>query len=357
MLHGSDKTASGSWFRNKFNFPKLSRDQRRELTGRVREGAACDWDYLVMMSLASALAALGLLQDSTAVVIGAMLVAPLMGPLIGAALALTQGNLNMFKDAMRSVLIGIALGFFVACVVGLANPGFEPALEIESRGNPDVLDLGIAFASGMVGAYAIGRPKVAVTIAGVAIAAALVPPLVVVGIALTNERLYISAAASILLLTNIVAIILGAALVFRMLGVRVWRDQHRRYAWTQKISIALVSLAVLLSGPLMYNAILKGREGTSRPLTYPVSTDVREAVRTWINQQPGVNVLMLGRISVEPDTGIVIILVTERRLDSAFKQELIEVIQQARGGTPAITIHAVLSDDAAPTIDPSNSPR
>ena len=80
-------------------FPKLGREERVDLSERIRDGAEGGVDFLVMMVLASTLASLGLLQGSTAVVIGAMLVAPLMGPLIGAGLALVQGNLKLFRSA------------------------------------------------------------------------------------------------------------------------------------------------------------------------------------------------------------------------------------------------------------------
>ena len=96
----------------------------------------------------------------------------------------------------------------------LLNPGFEPSLEVEARGNPDILDLGVAVLSGVVAAYALGRPGLANTLAGVAIAAALVPPLCVVGIGLTNDQPAVAANSAVLLLTNLVAIILSAAGAF-----------------------------------------------------------------------------------------------------------------------------------------------
>ena len=110
-----------------------------------------------MMLLSTSLASLGLLADSTAVVIGAMLVAPLMGPLVAAGHALVQGNLSMFKRSMVVTLIGLGIGFTASLFFGAINPGFEPTLEIEARGKPDLLDLGIAFFSGMTAAYAVGR--------------------------------------------------------------------------------------------------------------------------------------------------------------------------------------------------------
>jgi uncharacterized hydrophobic protein (TIGR00271 family) len=200
-------------------FPTLERGERKQLVERIAVGADGGVDFIMMMLLASTLASLGLLEGSTAVVIGAMLVAPLMGPLLAAGFALTQGNLRLFRDAIAVCGLGIIIGLGASLFFGALNPGFEPSMEIEARGDPDVLDLVIALASGMVAAYAMGRPNVAGTMAGVAIAAALLPPLAVIGIGLTNDRMFVAGNATILFATNLVAIILGASLVFRLLGL------------------------------------------------------------------------------------------------------------------------------------------
>jgi uncharacterized hydrophobic protein (TIGR00271 family) len=205
MSEALDEAANAGWLERTVGFPRLDREERLELKERLEAGARSDWDYLMMMGLAAVLASLGLLQGSTAVVIGAMLVAPLMGPLVAAGLALVQGNVRLFQTGLSSTAIGLGVGLGVSLLAGAINPGYEPSLEIEARGQPDIFDLVIALASGMAAAYASGRPKVAATLAGVAIAAALVPPLAVIGLALTNARPFIAAYASILLLTNLVA--------------------------------------------------------------------------------------------------------------------------------------------------------
>jgi uncharacterized hydrophobic protein (TIGR00271 family) len=192
-------------------FPTLERDERLDLVQQLEQGAQANIDFIMMMVLSTSLASLGLLADSTAVVIGAMLVAPLMGPLVAAGYSLVQGNLSLFRRSLGVTFIGIGIGFAASLIFGALNPGFEPTLEIEARGKADLLDLGIAFFSGMTAAYATGRSHVMTTIAGVAIAAALVPPLAVVGLALTNGRPLISYNAAILLTTNLVAIITGCA--------------------------------------------------------------------------------------------------------------------------------------------------
>ena len=141
--------------------PTLERDERKALLEGAESGATGGVDFHVMMLLSSGLASLGLLEDSTAVVIGAMLVAPLMGPLIGAGFGLAQRNLLLYRSSIGVAFTGLLTGFAVSVAIGLLNPGFEPSLEVEARGSPDILDLGIAILSGIVAAYALGRSEVA----------------------------------------------------------------------------------------------------------------------------------------------------------------------------------------------------
>jgi uncharacterized hydrophobic protein (TIGR00271 family) len=341
-----DDQAANSPLRNLTKFPRLTRDDRITLVERTAESAVCDWDFIMMMLLSTALASLGLLQGSTAVVIGAMLVAPLMGPLVAGGLALTQGNPKLMRTGFGTTVIGIGIGLGVSILVGLINPGFEPSMEIEARGEPDLLDLGIAFASGMAGAYALGRPKVAATLAGVAIAAALVPPLAVVGIALVNGRPIVSGFAAILLMTNVIAIMLGAGLVFRLLGVRTTTGDSIDRTWERRAVVLLVMAALLLTAPLFMNMLEKQRKGIDRPLVYAVSPAVREAVHAYVDEHEHVELLSMGRTSVEPQTGVLINLAIARPLHTEFRAELTDIVQDIRGETVPVKINVLLREDA-----------
>ena len=316
-------------------FPTLDRGERKELVGRITLGADGGVDFIVMMLLAATLASLGLLQGSTAVVIGAMLVAPLMGPLVGAGLALAQGNLKLFRSALWVCGSGILIGLAASLFFGALNPGFEPSMEIEARGDPDVLDLIIAFASGMVAAYAMGRPNVSGTLAGVAIAAALLPPLAVVGIGLTNDQPLIAGFAAILFATNLVAIILGAALIFRLLGMRSTDNETGTPIWVRRTTMLFALVTVILAAPLLINVLEKNRVGQIRPATYPVSSAVRKAVREYISHAPNLQVIMMARDSVEPKTGIFLTLAAAGPLRPGVKDDLVQVIRTARGDANA----------------------
>ena len=105
--------------------PQIERDDRVALVDRVQSSSQWDFDFFALMVLSTTIAAIGLVQDSAAVVIGAMLVAPLMTPLMGLALALVQGNPVLARISFRSAAFGLGVALFVGSIVGVATPGFE----------------------------------------------------------------------------------------------------------------------------------------------------------------------------------------------------------------------------------------
>ena len=347
MNEPSEKLRLREWIYNLF--PTLERGERKQLVERIAVGADGGVDFVVMMLLAATLASLGLLEGSTAVVIGAMLVAPLMGPLLAAGFALAQGNLRLFRDALAVCGLGIVIGLGASLFFGALNPGFEPSMEIEARGDPDVLDLIIALASGVVAAYAMGRPNVAGTLAGVAIAAALLPPLAVIGIGLTNDRLFVAGNAAILFATNLVAIILGASLVFRLLGLHRSSSSSPSGAaprWVRRVTLTLALLAVILSMPLLVNVLEKSRSGQMRPAAYPVSAEVRRVVRHYLEDHPSLHLIEMARQSIAPESGITLVLSTAVGLQAGIKEELIQVIRNARRNQNAIVRVFILQEAA-----------
>ena len=171
---------------------QLTREKRRELFERLSAGAESSPEFILFMAVATFLACIGLIQNSAAVIIGAMLVAPLMTPLLGAALAMIYGNLPLFMRAVRSIMIGIGLSFVLGMMVGfivmlfsrdlLSGVGFGLTDEMIARSAPNFLDPFIGLLAGLAGGFAIGRDGQIGTVAGVAIAAALVPPIATAGL-------------------------------------------------------------------------------------------------------------------------------------------------------------------------------
>ncbi len=242
------------WFQNRV--PQLEREQRLALFERVQSNSRWNFDFITLICLSTLIATLGLIRNSAAVVIGAMLVAPLMTPLVGAGLALVQGNTYLVRNAARSVAGGFFLAFAIAFLTGLAVPAgswlFAPGqpapAEMLSRGTPGVLDLGVAFASGLAAAYAMGRPNLSSALPGVAIAAALVPPIATSGLALSLAEPAMALGAAVLFLTNIVAIVLGAACSLWAVGLRSGHEHGRAQSWVWRaVTVLLLVTAALVA--------------------------------------------------------------------------------------------------------------
>ncbi len=173
--------------------------------------------WWTMLSLSVLIATFGILQDSTAVVIGAMLIAPLMTPILGAAGAVVNGRRRRLLSSLTLVLLGAGVSIFLAFAVGRWTPDLiqvETNSQIVSRVSPNLIDMGIALAAGAAGAFASVNRRAAGSIAGVAIAVALVPPLGVVGLTLEIGEFGLAGGAFLLFLANFIAILLAASLVF-----------------------------------------------------------------------------------------------------------------------------------------------
>ena len=209
------------WVRDRV--PQIDRELRISLVDRLQTSSEFDFDFVALISLSTLIAALGLVRDSGAVVIGAMLVAPLMTPLVAIGFSQVQGNEKLVRSALKSVLLGFTLALGIGCIVGLMLHLFAPAVPITSemydRGAPNLLDLIVAFASGVAAAYAMGRPNLISALPGVAIAAALVPPIATSGLALAMGDFFLCLGSLLLFATNIVAIVLGTAITFWAVGI------------------------------------------------------------------------------------------------------------------------------------------
>ncbi|MGC9399641.1 MAG: DUF389 domain-containing protein [Anaerolineae bacterium] len=239
------------WTRLLGVLPTLTAREQAEAYRTVRRGARPRVDFWVMIALASALAGLGLLLDSPAVIIGAMLVAPLMNAILGIGLSVVMGDLQFllrsFSTTLRGALVSVLMGFLVTLIV----PGAKPTGEMLARANPALLDLAVALVAGAAAAYATCRPDVSAALAGVAIAAALAPPLANVGIGLAMQRWEIAWGAALLFVTNLVAISASGALIFLWLGFQPRPGDIdrtlvlRRGAWG--ILVLLLMISVLLT--------------------------------------------------------------------------------------------------------------
>jgi uncharacterized hydrophobic protein (TIGR00271 family) len=240
--------------------PQLDTKKRTEVYVRIRRNSRPSTDFYVLITLSAAIAALGLNLNSPAVVIGAMLVAPLMSPIVGLGMAMVYGDTRFLRIATISVARGVLLAFLVGILVGLTYQGSDLSAEVLARTNPTLPDLGVALFSGLAGAYALCYSQAAGALPGVAIAAALVPPIASSGIALSQGRFPESVGALFLFFTNLVVISTASAFIFFVLGFRpMAREKQKQATRTRSVRIAFILLAINI-GILSYSTISLTRE-------------------------------------------------------------------------------------------------
>ncbi len=206
--------------------------------------------FWVMMVLATGIATFAVIQDSTAVVIGAMLVAPLMTPIMGVSAAAVNGWPRRLARSLLLVVVAASAAVVVAWLIASWLPSVGDLAnnsQITSRIEPSLLDFCIAVFAGSAGAYATVDPRVSSSLSGVAIAVALVPPLSVVGITVQQGDWAYARGATLLFLTNVVSIVLAAVTVFVLMGFAALPpDQDQRAHLRRVISVFGVGAMVIL---------------------------------------------------------------------------------------------------------------
>ncbi|MDF2180376.1 TIGR00341 family protein [Aliiglaciecola sp. CAU 1673] len=227
-------------------FHHASEDEFRELFRSLRDSAQMSPAFLVLMVLSVLLALTGLFANSAPVIIGAMILAPLMAPIISLAMGLARADTSLLQTSIRTLAGGTMLALSCAMGITWLMPLDTLTPEMQSRLTPTLLDLGVAVISGIAGAYANAKEEVAKSLAGVAIAVALVPPLAVVGIGLGWADLVMAGGAFLLFITNLVGIALSAALTFLVLGFAPFH-LARRGVGVSLAFLAIIAIPLYLS--------------------------------------------------------------------------------------------------------------
>jgi uncharacterized hydrophobic protein (TIGR00271 family) len=190
---------------------------RPGVVAKVHDEAGWSAHYVFMTIMSAGIAILGLLLSSPAVVIGAMLISPLMGPIIGLGFGLAVFDAAEIKRTLAALLLGVALAIGFCALIVLVSPLQTVTDEIAARTRPNLFDLLVALFSGLAGTYAMIRGRHG-TIVGVAIATALMPPLAVVGFGLATANWTVFWGSSLLFLTNLMTIAVSAAILARIYG-------------------------------------------------------------------------------------------------------------------------------------------
>ncbi|MBW4619351.1 MAG: DUF389 domain-containing protein [Cyanosarcina radialis HA8281-LM2] len=302
--------------------------QVQQLQAELLSESTLDFSYLTLILSSCAIATFGLLANSTAVIIGAMIVAPLMLPIRGLAFGALAGNVLLFRQGLLALAVGTLLAVLLACclgwLVGIANFGSE----ILGRSEPTLLDLGIAITAGSISGYAKIQPKISGSLAGTAIAVALMPPLCAIGLGLSQANWSLSQGATLLYLTNLLGITLSCMSIFLLAGYASLHRARKPLTW----ALALTAILVVPLGISFARLLRQAQLETSlrqallnRTITFQ-RLDLLSSQTNWLVDPPEVRLNVRSR---EPITSRQIALLEEflqREIGQPFR--LIFVVGQ-----------------------------
>lgn len=289
--------------------------------------------YAFMIVMACGIATLGLLQNSAAVIIGAMLISPLMGPIVELGMGLATFDLRSIRGALKTLAAGVLLALAIAMLIVWMSPLKEATSEILARTQPTFFDLLVAVFSGLAGAYATITRK-GETIVGVAIATALMPPLAVVGYGIAVGNANIAGGAAFLFMTNLLAIALSVTIVARLYGFG-GSDSPKQTAWQASV---IIGSFVLLSIPL---GLALKRIAVQSQVELGVRTTVERAAAAASGRVSGLRVDSVdGRVSVD---AVVTLPNHVSELDAKLQRELEAALKQP----VSVRVQEVLTSDDA----------
>ncbi len=234
--------------------PPVERQRRSDVQIQLREASEPDFDFFIMAILSCMIATFGLLTDSEATIIGAMLVAPMMSPVLGIGLASIRGDAILLRNAVKSLLQGALLIVFIATLITLTNKVLPlinlqdiPAVVI-SNSRPSPFHLGIALAGGLAASFALVQPNLSAALPGVAVATALTPPLCTIGVGIALGDWNIAGGGLLMFFTNGITIAASAMFIFWALGFMPRRKPGEgRIPRTMQVTFLLT---VMLLAPL-----------------------------------------------------------------------------------------------------------
>lgn len=242
----SDKEMSNYLGKSIPLFAHASKEQFSDLFSSLREDAQTSSTFMILLVLATMIATFGLYINSAAVIIGAMLLAPLMQPIVSASMGLLRQDSTLLLNSMKSIFFGVLAVLFSAMIIALLLPMEQLTSEMNGRLSPTILDMFVAIISGVAAAYAKSNEKIIGSLAGVSIAVALVPPIAVSGIGLGWGDWSMFSSAFLLFITNLVGIIMAAALTFLMLGFSPLHIAKKGISYAIAL-VAIVSIPLYIS--------------------------------------------------------------------------------------------------------------
>ena len=242
-------------------FSHASTEQYATLFSNLRSEGSINTVFVTLLTLATMIATFGLFINSSSVIIGAMLLAPLMQPIVSLSMGVLRQDAQLFKNSIITVALGILITLITAMVIAYTIPIRELTNEMASRISPTLLDLFVAIASGVAAAYVKNDEKISSSLAGVAIAVALVPPLAVSGIGLGWGEWSMFFHSLLLFTTNLIGIVLAGAITFMVLGYAPIKVAKRGIiVWSM--------IAILIAIPLYHSfETMRDRSNIQRTLS------------------------------------------------------------------------------------------
>ncbi len=220
---------------------------REEILTQVEKETQLDNNFILLVILSAIVAAIGLLENNLAVIVGAMVIAPLLGPNIAFSLGASLGETKLVIESLKAIFVGISIAILFSIGIGLIWPGNFDSMELMSRTDVAYSGTAIALASGAAASLSLVSGTSSVLV-GVMVAVALMPPAVTIGLMLSIADYNHALGAALLLAVNIVCINLSAKLVFLFRGIkpRTWLDAHKaKQSRLLYIVIWIVLLALL----------------------------------------------------------------------------------------------------------------
>ena len=318
--------------------------------------------YFLFLTLANLIALSGLITNSAAVIIGAMLISPLMGPILSCGFAFITGDWPIGKKALRKVTLSVAVTIVVAAFATYLSPLHDVTEEMLSRTRPNLYDLIIAFFAGIAGAIAICTRKNHITIVpGVAIATAVIPPLSVTGFGIGTWNFYVAGGGFFLFFTNFVAIIFATSIIFFLYGFKPGIITEIGIAQLKK-RIAILSLSfIIIAIPLIYTLHVSVSEVRLRG-------NIHFALKQELDVERRSHLATFGYVEGKEDTLEISAIVNtvdylkeaevkriEEKIASYLKRGIILNVEQVRVQTGGLKEEAARSP-LLPTLVPSRPP-
>ncbi|HVA36904.1 MAG TPA: DUF389 domain-containing protein [Candidatus Dormibacteraeota bacterium] len=319
-------------------------EERRRFVGSLLHDSRANLAFVVLLVSSCTIATLGLVENSAAVIIGAMIIAPLLAPIQGLAFGALEGQVSLFRRSLVTLAIGTAVSIVISYTLGMLIGVPTLGSEVIIRSRPTILDLGIAIAAGVVGGFARVRADLSGTVAGTAIAVALMPPLCVIGLGLAHEQPTMSLGAAVLFATNLLGIVLACMVVFLVSGYTTPKRARTALAWTLLLTALLVvplaaSLVRLVREARLEHALESAL--LNRTVTFQ-RVELVNARFNWLTTPPTVNLLVLSR---EPITPVEVGLIedfakreTGQRFRLVFEVSRVEAVTREGARTPATIV-------------------